>query len=99
AIAGFPPFNGFISEWLTLQTLLVGMNLLITARENFLLLTGIVLSTLLLASAFALTALAFVKIAGEVLLGKPRDEAILAASEKSDVPWLMRGVLIILAVL
>src|SRR6266567_7074976 len=64
SIAGFPPFNGFISEWLTLQTLIVGANVL---SQNWLLLTGIVLSTLLLASAFALTAFAFVKIAGEVL--------------------------------
>src|SRR6266567_3843698 len=26
AIAGFPPFNGFISEWLTLQTLIASVN-------------------------------------------------------------------------
>ena len=96
AIAGFPPFNGFISEWLTLQTLIAGANLL---SQDWLLLIGIVLSTVLLASAFALTAFAFVKIAGEVLLGKPRDEAIYATFAKSDVPWRMRGILVIMAIL
>ena len=74
AIAGFPPFNGFISEWLTLQTMIAGANLL---SRDWLLLTDIVLSMLFLTSAFALTAFAFVKIAGEVLLGKPRDESHL----------------------
>jgi len=96
AIAGFPPFNGFISEWLTLQTLIAGANIL---SQNVWLLGGIVLSLLLLASAFALTAFAFVKIAGEVFLGKPRDETVVEDSAKSDVPWAMRGVLIVLAIL
>src|SRR6266567_8818028 len=96
AIAGFPPFNGFISEWLILQTLIAGMNLL---SQNVWLLGGIVLSLILLASAFALTAFAFVKIAGEVFLGKPRDETVVEGSAKSDVPWRMRGVLIVLAIL
>lgn len=100
AIAGFPPFNGFISEWLTLQTLIAGASLFIkTSSLNALLLTGMVFSSLLLAGAFALTALAFVKIAGEVFLGKPRDKTVFEAYEKNDVPWRMRGVLIILAVL
>ncbi len=96
AIAGFPPFNGFISEWLTLQTLIAGLNLL---SQNVWLFGSIVLSTMLLAFAFALTAFAFVKIVGEVFLGQPRDEAVVAASAKRDVPWRMRGVLIVLAVL
>ncbi len=96
AIAGFPPFNGFISEWLTLQTLIASVNLL---SQNVWLLGGIVLSLILLASAFALTAFAFVKIAGEVFLGKPRDETVVEGSAKSDVPWRMRGVLIVLAIL
>ena len=88
AIAGFPPFNGFISEWLTLQTMIAGANLL---SRDWLLLTDIVLSMLFLTSAFALTAFAFVKIAGEVLLGKPRDEVIYSTFAKKDVPWKMRG--------
>src|SRR6266567_3414609 len=96
AIAGFPPFNGFISEWLTLQTLIASVNLL---SQNVWLLGGIVLSLILLASAFALTAFAFVKIAGEVLLGKPRDEAIHTTFANDDVPWRMRGILVLLAVL
>jgi len=79
-----------------LQTLIASVNLL---SQNVWLLGGIVLSLILLASAFALTAFAFVKIAGEVFLGKPRDETVVEGSAKSDVPWRMRGVLIVLAIL
>jgi NADH:ubiquinone oxidoreductase subunit 5 (subunit L)/multisubunit Na+/H+ antiporter MnhA subunit len=83
-----------------LQTLIAGVSLLIkTPTQSPLLLVGIVFSALLLASAFALTALAFVKIAGEVFLGRPRDKGVFEASEKNDVPWRMRGVLVILALL
>jgi hydrogenase-4 component B len=96
AIAGFPPFNGFISEWLTLQTLIAGANML---TNDWLQLMGIVLSTVLLTSAFALTAFAFVKIAGEALLGKPRDKELHTTFARGDVPWLMRGILVVLAAL
>jgi len=94
AIAGFPPFNGFISEWLVLQSLLAGLNLL---TGNIWVLGAIVASLLLLASAFALTAFAFVKIIGEAFLGKPRDEALATTFATRDVPWRMRGVMIVMA--
>jgi hydrogenase-4 component B len=96
SIAGFPPFNGFISEWLTLQAFFSGMNLFLTP-QTIVLLVGMVLALVMLTLAFGLTALAFVKMVGEVLLGAPRDPEVAARSEKGDVPWRMRSVLIGLA--
>ena len=57
------------------------------------------LTLILLASAFAMTALAFVKITGETLLGLPRNLAVVAREKQGDVPWSMRTVLALLAML
>lgn len=106
AISGFPPFNGFISEWLTLQSFFASMELFsIPGKPLFLngllftllLLAGLLFTLLLLCTAFGLTALAFVKIAGETLLGAPREPAIRDQVHKKDVPWSMRIVLLILS--
>jgi hydrogenase-4 component B len=112
AISGFPPFNGFISEWLTLQALLSGIRpsgqqisangaAAPTDFASTTLLVPLVLVAVLLALglAFALTAFAFVKIAGETLLGAPRDPAIASPAVPNDAPWLMRGVFFALAAL
>lgn len=69
AIAGFPPLNGFVSEWLTLQALLRGMAELRTSGLGVLALVG---GLLLLVAAFALTAFCFYKLVGLALLGLPR---------------------------
>ncbi len=99
AIAGFPPLNGFISEWLTLQTLFAGLDTLTGGNNLPWLAAGVFMALLMLGAAFGLTALAFVKIAGETLLGVPRRPELLSSERKGDVPWRMRGVLVILAVL
>jgi len=73
AITGFPPFNGFISEWLTIKAnigMLItyatrGDHAVVLWRELFVLLLGF----LLLITSFALTAICFYKIAGLTLLG------------------------------
>ncbi len=96
SIAGFPPFNGFISEWLTLQTLFSGLGLL-GVTHGLPALIGLLLTLLLLSIAFGLTALAFVKIAGETLLGAPRRAGVLAQEKKGEVPWTMRGALVLMA--
>ena len=85
AIAGFPPFNGFISEWLTLQTLIAGLAQL-GGREDMLLMLVFILALAGLGAAFSLTALAFVKIAGETVLGAPRHAATLANAKKGEAP-------------
>ena len=95
AIVGLPPFNGFISEWLTLQAIFVSGEALSRAG-HFIHLVLTVVALLTLGGAFALTALAFVKIAGETLLGPP-----LRVSSRRT-PWSMRvamGVLALLCVL
>ena len=76
AIAGLPPFNGFASEWLTLQALLH-----VPAAGG--LGTGIAGSIALaaLAATAALAVLCFVKVIGLVLLGPPRTPAVAAATE------------------
>ncbi len=97
SIAGFPPFNGFIGEWLTLQALFAGM---ISFEKPFSpgLLVFLV-SLVLLVLSFAMTAFCFYKIAGLTLLGECRtaeQEREKQGWAKSDVPWQMKGVMIII---
>ena len=96
AIAGFPPLNGFISEWLTLQAVFAG-RLLLTSRHSPVLLTILIFTLICLGAAFGLTALAFVKITGLTLLGPARHPATIAAARKGDVPWTMGSVQVLLA--
>ena len=89
AIAGLPPLNGFVSEWLTLQALL---HLALDAerrggRRRCTALAG-------LAVTAALAVFCFVKVVGLVLLGPPRRHACEDAVEAS---WSMRCGMIVLA--
>jgi hydrogenase-4 component B len=95
SIAGFPPFNGFISEWLTLQALFAGLGF--PGATGALSAAAMLAALVMLGAAFGLTALAFTKIVGEVLLGAPRDSSIIRGAKKGDVSWPMRGPLILLA--
>jgi formate hydrogenlyase subunit 3/multisubunit Na+/H+ antiporter MnhD subunit len=98
SIAGMPPFNGFVSEWLIMQTLFSGMNLFLPEiKSRMFILVVLVITLLCLALAFGITALAFVKIAGEVLLGMPRDSEVARRSRPGEVSWRIRGVLAALA--
>jgi formate hydrogenlyase subunit 3/multisubunit Na+/H+ antiporter MnhD subunit len=95
SITGFPPFNGFASEWLTLQGFLAGFTSF-DRDQRFFGLAGLVPSLIMLSFAFSLTALAFVKLTGEALLGPlPPDNNF----EKKDPPWQMKTVLVLLALL
>ena len=90
AIAGLPPFNGFASEWLTLQALLH-----VPAYGGV---SGGGAGALALAALAATAALAvfcFVKVVGLVLLGPQRSGAVAAAVE---APLEMRVALVALAV-
>jgi hydrogenase-4 component B len=76
AISALPPLNGFVSEWLTFQAILLspqlpswGLKLLIPAVGA------------LLALAAALAAACFVKAYGVTFLGRPRTPAAEAATE------------------
>jgi formate hydrogenlyase subunit 3/multisubunit Na+/H+ antiporter MnhD subunit len=93
AIAGVPPLNGFISEWLTLQSLFGGQAVYRNqAPVALVAMAALAIGLIALAMAIALTALAFVKIAGETLLGEPR-----SARSRRRATWSMRAVLALLA--
>ncbi|MDE2334737.1 MAG: hydrogenase 4 subunit B [Rhodospirillales bacterium] len=75
-LSALPPFNAFVSEWLTFQAILLspalpqwGLKLLVPAVGA------------LLALAAALAATCFVRLYGIVFLGRPRSDAAAAAHE------------------
>ena len=76
AISALPPLNGFVSEWLTFQAILLspqipswGLKLLVPAVGA------------LLALSAALAAACFVKVYGVAFLGRPRTPAAEGATE------------------
>src|SRR5260370_6590746 len=69
AIAALPPFNGFVSEWLTFQSLLLSFQ--ITAKAINL---TFALSVAALALTSGLAAACFIKAFGITLLALPRSE-------------------------
>ena len=91
AISALPPFNGFVSEWLTFQTALQA-----PALENGLLRTMLPIAAALLALTGALAAACFVKAFGIAFLGKPRTRRVARARE---VPTGMLGGMGLLAAL
>ena len=87
SISALPPFNGFVSEWLTFQTALMAPQLggaLLTAIVPF--------SAAMLALAGALAATCFVKVFGVVFLGHARSEASATAHEIDN--WMKAGMAI-----
>ena len=95
AIAELPPLNGFISVWLTLQSMFSGQAVFRTdAPVALSTMAALVTVLVTLAVAFAATTLAFVKISGESLLGEPRSD--FGATPES---WPMRAVLVVLSAL
>jgi hydrogenase-4 component B len=107
AIAGLPPLNGFVSEWLTLQSLVhvatgAGQDgtVLATAQgTGFLPALMGALATLALAMTAALAVLCFAKVVGLVLLGPARRPACEAAREVSKPMVAATTVLAILCLL
>jgi hydrogenase-4 component B len=89
AIAGLPPLNGFVSEWLTLEALF-HLTLVPGVASG---LTG-ALALAALGVAIALAVFCFVKVAGLALLGPPRR---LAVEHAAEAPWAMRAGLVALA--
>ena len=84
AISALPPLNGFVSEWLTYQSLLQGFNATSSlARLMF------PLSGALLALTGALAAACFVKAFGITFLAQPRSTPAREAHEAS--PTMLAG--------
>src|SRR4030088_677279 len=91
AIAGLPPLNGFVSEWLTLQALFhLALTRSVTAGARRAPPPARAAGAIALAGLAVTAALAvycFVKVVGLVLLGPPRRHACEDAVEAS---WSMR---------
>src|SRR5258707_5444441 len=91
AIAGLPPLNGFVSEWLLLQAFLFA-NEVPHSFVNMLLPLGAALVVL----AAALAGYVMVKFYGVIFLGKPREAALAQARdagilERLGLLWLALG--------
>jgi len=76
AISALPPFNGFVSEWLTFQAILASPHL-----PQWLLKFLVPAIGALLALSAALAAACFVKAFGVTFLGRPRSDAARNAVE------------------
>jgi hydrogenase-4 component B len=76
AISALPPLNGFVSEWLTFQAILVSPRLAEWGLKVMVPAVGA-----LLALSAALAAACFVKAFGVTFLGRPRSAAAEAARE------------------
>ena len=98
SISALPPFNGFVSEWLTFQAALQTPKL-----ESGVLRAILPIAAALLALTGALAAAAFVKVYGVAFLGKARERR---AARAREVPagmltgmGLLAGLCLILGVL
>src|SRR5258708_12246781 len=95
AISSLPPFNGFVSEWLTFQAILLSPQLPQWVPR---LLVPAVGATL--ACSAALAAACFVKAFGMTFLGRPRSKAAFRAAETHPpppIPMLILPLLCLLA--
>ena len=91
SLAGLPPLNGFVSEWLLLQSFLFAHEVTRTF-VNMLLPLG----AAVVALAAALAAYVMVKFFGIIFLGQPREPALAQARdagilERIGLVWLALG--------
>lgn len=89
SISAIVPFNGFVSEWLTYQSL---FSIIVPGQTGLNILS--ILSIAALAMSGALAAACFVKLFGISFLGKPRSDFALNAAE---VPATMNAGMGVLA--
>jgi formate hydrogenlyase subunit 3/multisubunit Na+/H+ antiporter MnhD subunit len=76
AISALPPLNGFVSEWLTFQAVLVSPDLPQWGLKVLVPTAGA-----MMALSAALVAACFVKVFGVAFLGRPRSTVVAAANE------------------
>jgi hydrogenase-4 component B len=88
AISALPPLNGFVSEWLTYQSLLQGFG-----TTDSLVRLLFPLSGAMLALTGALAAACFVKAFGITFLAQPRSQQAAQAHEASPTMLLGMGLL------
>ncbi len=95
AIAGLPPLNGFVSEWLLLQSFLFTGHLP-HAFVNLLIPMGMALVVL----GAALAGYVMVKFYGVIFLGQPREASLARAHdcgvlERAGLAWLALGCVVL----
>jgi NADH:ubiquinone oxidoreductase subunit 5 (subunit L)/multisubunit Na+/H+ antiporter MnhA subunit len=88
AISALPPFNGFVSEWLTFQAILLSPQLPSWGLKFLVPAVGA-----LLALSAALAAACFVKAFGVTFLGRPRTPQAARATETDR--WSLAAMLIL----
>jgi len=93
AISALPPLNGFVSEWLTFQALLLGFQI-----SDLTVKIAVPLTVALLALTGALAAACFVKAFGITFLGLPRSVHAQTAHESSPTMIAAMGLLSLLCV-
>ena len=92
ALAGLPPLNGFVSEWLLLQAFLLSPGL---PHSYLNMLIPIAAAALALAAALA--AYVMVKFYGIIFLGQPREKTVVEQAhdigiwERAGLIWLALG--------
>ncbi len=91
SISALPPFNGFVSEWLTFQTALQAASL-----ESGVLRAVIPIAAAVLALTGALAAACFVKVYGVAFLGQPRSRRVRRAREATRGMVWAQGLLAVL---
>jgi len=94
SISSLPPFNGFVSEWLTFQTALQAVTL-----ESGVLRAIIPISAAVLALTGALGTACFVRLYGITFLGKARSKRARTAHEASRGMTYAQALLAVLCVL
>ncbi len=90
AISALPPFNGFVSEWLTFQAILLSPNL-----PQWLLKFLVPAIGALLALSAVLAAACFVKAFGVTFLGRPRSDVARDAFESDR--WSLAAMFLLAA--
>ena len=93
AISALPPLNGFVSEWLTYQSLLQGYG-----TTDSLLRLMFPVGGALLALTGALAAACFVKAFGITFLAQPRSESAAQAHEVSPAMLVGQGLFVAMCV-
>ena len=76
SIAGLPPFNGFISEWLTMQSLLSSSQIPSTILQ-----ISVAFASLPFALTIGIVAATFVKLFGITFLSKTRSKQVMNIKE------------------
>lgn len=94
SISALPPFNGFVSEWLTFQAALQAWQL-----ENGVLRSLVPIAAAVLALTGALAAACFVKVYGVAFLGQARSRHVRRARQAPLSMNIGQGVLALLCLL